>query len=57
MSFEEADDRLMAWWHVDLEEADALCSTQRKRYLRLELKRLLGAVVIPTDGTLVEDTM
>ena len=49
MSFEEADDRLMAGWHVDLEEADALCSTQRKRYLRLERKRLLTSVGNPAD--------
>ena len=41
MSFEEAYDRLMAGWHVDLEEADALCSAQRKRYLRLERERLV----------------
>ena len=41
MTHEEADHRLAAGWHVDLEEADALCSAQRKRYLRLERERLL----------------
>ncbi|QNI42742.1 hypothetical protein [Synechococcus sp. A15-28] len=40
MTHEEADHRPAAGWHVDLEEADALCSAQRKRYLRLERKRL-----------------
>lgn len=37
MTHEEADYRLAAGWQVDLEEADALCSAQRKRYLRPEL--------------------
>ena len=32
MTHEEADHRLAAGWHVDLEEADVLCSAQRKRY-------------------------
>ena len=40
MTHEEADHRLAAGWHVDLEEADALCSAQRKRYLRQEQERL-----------------
>ena len=40
MTHEEAAHRLAAGWHVDLEEADALCSAQRKRYLRLERERL-----------------
>ena len=54
MSHEEADHRLAAGWHVDLEEADALCSAQRKRYLRLEWEQLHPSVVIPTDKPLVE---
>ena len=49
MTFEEADSRLVAGWHVELPEADALTSAQRKRYLRLERERLLKSVVIPTD--------
>ena len=49
VTFEEADDRLAAGWHVELPEADALASAQRKRYLRLERERLLPSVVIPTD--------
>jgi hypothetical protein len=49
MTHEEVDLRLAAGWHVDLEEADALCSAQRKRYLRLEREQLLGSVVIPPD--------
>ena len=44
MTHEEADYRLAAGWHVDLEEADALCSAQRKRYLRLERERLLRSI-------------
>ena len=44
MTHEEADHRLAAGWHVDLEEADALCSAQRKRYLRLERERLLTSI-------------
>ena len=40
MTHEEADHRLAAGWHVDLEEADALCSAQRKRYIRQEQERL-----------------
>ena len=50
MTFEEADDRLVAGWHVDhdaLEDTDVLCSAQRKRYLRLERERIL----MPPDGT------
>jgi len=35
VTFEEADNRLVAGWHGDLPEADALASAQRKRYLRL----------------------
>ena len=54
MTHEEADNRLAAGWHVDLEEADVLCTAQRKRYLRLERERLLPSVVIPTDEPLVE---
>ncbi|QNJ13956.1 hypothetical protein SynA18461_01312 [Synechococcus sp. A18-46.1] len=48
MTHEEADHRLATGWHVDLEEADALCSAQRKRYLRLERERIgqLGAKTI-----------
>ena len=49
MTFEEADDRLVAGWHVELPESDALASAQRKRYLRLERERLLTSVVVPTD--------
>ena len=49
MTHEEADHRLAAGWHVNLEEADALCSAQRKRYLRLERERLLTSGVIPAD--------
>ena len=41
VTFEEADNRLAAGWHVELPEADALASAQRKRYLRLERERLL----------------
>ena len=44
MTHEEADHRLATGWHVDLEEADALCSAQRKRYLRLERERLLTSI-------------
>ena len=54
MTHEEANHRLAAGWHVDLEEADALCSAQRKRYLRLEWEQLHPSVVIPTDKPLVE---
>ena len=49
MTHEEVDLRLSAGWHVDLEEADALCSAQRKRYLRLERERLLTSTGIPAD--------
>ena len=49
MTHEEADYRLAAGWHVDLEEADALCSAQRKRYLRLERERLLPSAGNPVD--------
>ncbi len=49
MTHEEVDLRLAAGWHVDLEEADALCSAQRKRYLRLERERLLTSTGIPAD--------
>ena len=49
MTHEEADHRLAAGWHVDLEEADALCSAQRKRYLRLERERLLTSIGNPMD--------
>ena len=49
MTYEEADHRLAGGLHVDLEEADALCSAQRKRYLRLERERLLTSIVIPID--------
>jgi len=48
VTFEEADNRLVARWHVELAEADALASVQRKRYLRLERKRLTQAG-IPAD--------
>ena len=44
MTFEEADNRLVAGWHVQLPEADVLASAQRKRYLRLERERLCCAV-------------
>ena len=40
MTHEEVDLRLAAGWHVNLEEADALCAAQRKRYLLLERERL-----------------
>ena len=52
MTHEEADHRLAAGWHVDLEEADALCSAQRKRYLRLEREPIgqLGAKTIYMDA-------
>ena len=49
MTNEEADHRLATGWHVDLEEADALCSAQRKRYLRLERERLLASDGNPAD--------
>ena len=49
MTLEEADNRLLTGWHVELPEADALASAQRKRYLRLERERLLTSVVTPTD--------
>ena len=49
MTHEEVDHRLATGWHVDLEEADALCSAQRKRYLRLERVRLCESVGITTD--------
>lgn len=47
MTHEEVDLRLAAGWHVDLEEADALCSAQRKRYLRLGRERLLRSMGNP----------
>ena len=43
MTFEEADNRLVAGWHVELPEADVLASAQRKRYLRLERVRFFAA--------------
>ena len=46
MTFEEADNRLVAGWHVELPEADVLASAQRKRYLRLDRERLLTSVDI-----------
>ena len=49
MTHEEADYRLAAGWHVDLEEADALCSAQRKRYLRSERERLSASAEILAD--------
>ena len=36
MTFEEADNRLVAGWHGDLPETLTLCSAQPKRYLRLK---------------------
>ena len=39
MTFEEAYNRLVAGWHVDLPEPGPMCSAQRKRYLRLERER------------------
>ena len=45
MTFEEANDRLIAGWHVDhdaLDDTDVLCSAQRKRFLRLERERVLA---------------
>ena len=50
MTFEEADNRLAAGWHVELPEADALASAQRKRYLRLERERLLTSAVNSADS-------
>ena len=50
MTHEEADHRLAAGWHVDLEEADALCSAQRKRYLRLERERLFRSIGYPAKS-------
>ena len=52
MTFEEADNRLAAVWHVELPEADALASAQQKRYLRLERERLViqGRLVTPTSN-------
>ena len=50
MTHEEADHRLGAGWHVDLEEADALCSAQRKRYLRLEWERLFRSIRYPAES-------
>ena len=52
MISEEADDRLVAGWHVDhnaLEDTDVLCSAQRKRYLRLERERLLTSAGNPAN--------
>ena len=57
MTFEEADNRLAAGWHVELPEVDALASAQRKRYLRLERERLLTSVVIPTDESVASDAL
>ncbi|WP_156782992.1 hypothetical protein [Synechococcus sp. CC9605] len=54
VTFNEADDRLAAGWHVDLPEPGPMCSAQRKRYPRLERELLLPSVVIPTDEPLVE---
>ena len=54
MTFEEADNRFVAGWHVDLPEPGSMYSAQRKRYLRLKRERLLPSVVIPTDEPLVE---
>ncbi len=58
MKHEEADHRLAAGWHVDLEEADALCSAQRKRYIRQEQERLNYAFLhsSTTGNSLVEDS-
>ena len=53
VTFEEADNRLVAGWHVELPEADVLASAQRKRYLKLERERLLTSVGIPTNEPLV----
>ena len=47
VTFEEADNRLVARWHVELAEADALASVQRKRDLRLERERLLTSACKP----------
>ena len=49
MTHEEVDHRLAAGWHVNLEEADALCSAQRKRYIRQEQERLLTSAGNPVD--------
>ena len=49
MTHEEADYRLAAGWHVDLKEADALCSAQRKRYLSQEKERLGKSAGYPAD--------
>ena len=46
VTFEEADDRLAAGWHVDLPEPGPMCSAQRKRYLRLERERLVQQVAL-----------
>ena len=51
MTHKEADHRLAAGWHIDLEEADALCSAQRKRYLRQEMERLGRSAGYPADLT------
>ena len=51
MTHEEVDLRLAAGWHVDLEEADALCSAQRKRYFHQEKERLCRSVGYPADLT------
>ncbi len=40
MTHKEVDHRLAAGWHVNLEEADALCSAQRKRYVLTEMELL-----------------
>jgi len=41
VTFEEADDRFAAGWHVHLPEPGPMRSAQRKRCLRLERERLL----------------
>ena len=51
MTHEEADHRLAAGWHVDLEEADALCSAQRKSYLCQERELLGRSAGYPADLT------
>ena len=53
VTFEEADDRLAAGWHVDLLEPGPIRSAQRKHYPRLEWERLLALVMVPTDEPLV----
>jgi len=50
MTFEEANNRLVAGWHVDLPEPGPMCSAQRKRYLRLERERLKSAGIPAEPG-------